>query len=81
MSAEVLRIITSYDQDSRNYYRATLFPSNEAQNGSCTSKSTIYCANIAAGFMVAQFTKYLRGLPVDKDINLNLVSMEMSVTS
>ena len=43
------------------------------------SLSTIYCANIAAGLMVAQFAKYLCQLPVDFDIQLNLLVSELSV--
>jgi sulfur carrier protein ThiS adenylyltransferase len=79
MSAEVLRIITACDEKSRTSYPQTLFTQEQAQAGPCTAKSTIYCANIAAGFMLAQFTKYLRMLPVDADIQINLLASEMNV--
>lgn len=79
MSAEVLRIITACDADSRKYYPSTLFSAEEAYVGPCTAKTTIYCANIAAGFMLAQFTKYLRLLPVDPDIQVNLLASEINV--
>lgn len=79
MSAEVLRILTACDYESRKYYPSTLFHAEEAYVGPCTAKTTIYCANIAAGLMVAQFTKYLRQLPVDSDIQLNLLASELSV--
>ena len=79
MSAEVLRIITACDAESRTSYPQTLFAQEQAQAGPCTAKSTIYCANIAAGFMLAQFTKYLRMLPVDADIQVNLLASEMNV--
>ena len=79
MSAEVLRIITACDEESRKYYPQTLFTAEQAHAGSCTAKTTIYCANIAAGFMLAQLTKHLRHLPIDSDIQLNLLSMELSV--
>jgi len=79
MAAEVLRILTACDAPSRKHYPTTLFNRDEAFVGPCTAKTTIYCANIAAGFMVAQFTKYLRQLPVDSDIQLNLLSSELSV--
>ena len=36
-------------------------------------------ADIAAGFMLAQFTKYLRLLPVDRDIQVNLLASEINV--
>jgi sulfur carrier protein ThiS adenylyltransferase len=49
----------------------------EAYSGSCTAKTTIYCANVAAGLMLAQFTKWLRRLPVEPDISLNLLTNEL----
>jgi sulfur carrier protein ThiS adenylyltransferase len=79
MSAEVLRILTAGDFESRKHYPTTLFNSDEAFVGPCTAKTTIYCANIAAGLMVAQFTKYLRQLPIDADIQLNLLASELNV--
>jgi len=80
MSAEVLRVLTACDSESRKHYPTTLFNSDEAFVGPCTAKTTIYCANIAAGFMLAQFTKYLRLLPIDADIQLNLLASELSVS-
>lgn len=80
MSAEVLRVLTVCDSRSREYYPSTLFSAAEAYAGPCTAKTTIYCANIAAGTMLAQFTKYLRNLPMDPDIQLNLLTSEMSVS-
>ena len=79
MSAEVLRVITACDEKSRKYYPQTLFAAEQAQAGPCTAKTTIYCANIAAGFMLAQFAKYLRLLPVDPDIQINLLASEINV--
>jgi len=79
MSAEVLRIITACDEKGREYYPQTLFTAQQAHTGPCTAKTTIYCANIAAGFMLAQFTKYLRLLPVDPDIQVNLLASEINV--
>ena len=79
MSAEVLRIITACDEKGREYYPQTLFTAEQAHAGPCTAKTTIYCANIAAGFMLAQFTKYLRLLPVDHDIQVNLLASEINV--
>jgi sulfur carrier protein ThiS adenylyltransferase len=81
MSAEVLRVLTACDAASRKHYPTTLFTAEEAYAGTCTAKSTIFCANIAAGFMVSQFAKYLRRLPVDPDIQINLLSNEMTVAS
>jgi len=79
MSAEVLRVLTACDSESRKHYPTTLFSADEAFVGPCTAKTTIYCANVAAGLMIAQFTKYLRQLPVDADIQFNLLASELSV--
>ena len=81
MSAEVLRVLTASDPPSREYYPDTLFTATEAYQGSCTAKTTIYCANVAAGLMVAQFAKWLRGLPVEPDISLNILSAELTANS
>ncbi|MEN6425886.1 MAG: ThiF family adenylyltransferase [Phycisphaerales bacterium] len=79
MSAETLRVLTACDAQSRRHYPTTLFRTEEAFVGPCTAKTTIYCANIAAGMMIAQFTKYLRQLPVEADVQLNLLASELSV--
>jgi hypothetical protein len=79
MSAEVMRILAVGLPLADTYYSSTLFAEGEAFAGSCTSKSTIYTASIAAGLMIGQFTKWLRGLPVDRDVSLNLLSAELTV--
>jgi sulfur carrier protein ThiS adenylyltransferase len=79
MAAEVLRVLTACDGPSRGHYPTTLFASGEAYHGSCTAKTTIYCANVAAGMMLSQFTRYLRSLPVDPDVQLNLLTSELTV--
>ncbi len=81
MSAEVLRILTACDSAGREHYPSTLFSADQAFQGSCTAKTTIYCANIAAGMMISQFTKYLRNFPIDPDIQLNLLTSELSVAA
>jgi sulfur carrier protein ThiS adenylyltransferase len=78
MSAEVLRILVAYDAASRKHYPTTLFAPEEAYAGSCTAKTTIYCANVAAGLMLAQFAKWLRRLPIDPDVSLNLLTGELA---
>ena len=80
MLGEVLRVLTVSDANERTRYSDTLFPPSEAQRGSCTSRSTIYAASIAAGIMVHQFTRWLRGIPVDFDTTLNLLAGEWTVT-
>jgi sulfur carrier protein ThiS adenylyltransferase len=78
MSAEILRVLTACDAVSRNHYPTTLFAAGEAYAGPCTAKTTIYCANIAAGMMLAQFAKWLRLLPVDPDVSFNLLAGELA---
>jgi molybdopterin/thiamine biosynthesis adenylyltransferase len=79
MLAEVIRVLTVADSTGHEHYAATLFPQSEAQAGRCTSHSTIYTANVAAGLMLHQFTRWLRGMPVDRDISLNLLASELIV--
>jgi len=77
MAAEVLRVLTVCDPASREHYPTTLFAAEEAYAGSCTAKTTIYCANLAAALMLAQFAKWLRRLPVEPDLSLNLLAGEI----
>ena len=79
MLGETIRILAARDTDTFGRYADTLFPQADAQTGSCTSRSTIYAASIAAGLMVHQFTRWLRGLPVDCDTTLNLLAGEWTV--
>ncbi|MCA9250255.1 MAG: ThiF family adenylyltransferase [Phycisphaerales bacterium] len=81
MSAEVLRVLTACDSVSHAHYPTTLFAAGEAHRGSCTSKSTIFCANIAAGLMVSAFSKHLRNMPIDYDLSLNLLAGEWTCNS
>lgn len=79
MLAEVIRVLIVTDEAGRAYYPTTLFRQSEAQPGRCTAQSTIYTANIAAGLMLHQFTRWLRNLPVDCDTSLNLLAGELAV--
>ena len=81
MSAEVIRVITAAtdQQDECDYYPTTLFEPEDAFSGSCTAKSTIYSANMAAALMVSQYAKWLREFPYEKDVMLNLLTMELEL--
>jgi sulfur carrier protein ThiS adenylyltransferase len=81
MSAEVIRVLTATPAHpaSQDHYPTTLFPQSETFRGSCTAKSTIFTANIAAGLMLEQFSRHLRQMPIDCDLRLNLLASEMSV--
>lgn len=79
MLGEVVRILAVARDVGRDHYPATLFAGSEAQPGRCTARSTIYAAGIAAGLMIHQFTRWLRGVPVDRDTSLNFLAGEWTV--
>jgi hypothetical protein len=81
MLAEKIRVLAASDDASRKHYASTLFPEAEAQSGSCTSRSTIYAAALAAGLLVHQFTRWLRDMPVEYDTTLNLLAGEWASES
>jgi sulfur carrier protein ThiS adenylyltransferase len=80
MSGEVIRVLAGGRPASEAHYPTTLFAQEVAFAGACTAKSTIYTASIAAGLMLGQFTRWLRGLPVERDVLLNLLASELIVT-
>ncbi len=77
MLGEVVRVLTVAVEVGHDHYPTTLFQPSEAQPGRCTARSTIYTANLAAGLMLHQFTRWLRGVPVDRDFTLNLLAGEL----
>jgi sulfur carrier protein ThiS adenylyltransferase len=79
MAAEVARIfcVTSDDPASAEYYPTTLFDDTQAYAASCTSKTTIYCANLCAALAVSQMTKWLRNIPTDSDVTFNIMTTEL----
>lgn len=79
MRGETIRVLTAADEVGRGRYAATLFHASESQVGTCTSRSTIYAASIAAGLMLHQFIRWLRGQVVDAEISLNLLASELTV--
>jgi molybdopterin-synthase adenylyltransferase len=81
MLGEVIRVLAAADSRGRAHYPTTLFAQSDAEPGRCTARSTIYAASIAAGLMVHQFTRWLRGLPTDADTTLNLLGGEWSIAA
>jgi sulfur carrier protein ThiS adenylyltransferase len=79
MLAETIRILVATVDVGREQYPTTLFSASEAQPGRCTARSTVYTANIAAGLMVHQFARWLRGQPIDTDLSLNLLASELVI--
>ena len=79
VSAEALRVLAVNDAAGQQHYPTPLFSAGEAFAGTDTARSTVFCANIAAGLMVSQLARHLRRLPVERDITLNLLSAELTV--
>ena len=79
MNAEVLRVLASQHPGRDDYYPTTLFAPEQTHTGACTARSTVYTASIAAGLMLSAFTRWLRGLPVARDVMLNLLASELIV--
>ncbi|QDT23498.1 ThiF family adenylyltransferase [Gimesia chilikensis] len=77
MLGELIRVLAISPPEMRDDYESTLFDQSEAHTGACTAQSTIYTANIAAGLMLHQFSRFLRCLPVDRDLSLNLLASEL----
>ena len=79
MLGEVMRVLVATTEAERRHYATSLFAADEVQRGQCTSRSTIYTASIAAGLMIHQFTRWLRRVPVESDLSLNLLAGELSI--
>jgi sulfur carrier protein ThiS adenylyltransferase len=79
MLGEVMRILTAASEPGRTHYPTTLFQQADAQSGTCTARGVIYTAAIAAGLMIHQFTRWLRQLPLDADLSVNLLASELAV--
>ncbi len=79
MLGEVIRVLTATAERGRTHYPTTLFAAAEAEPGRCTARGTLYTAQLAAGLMLHQFARWLRGLPTDPDLTLNLLASELSL--
>lgn len=73
MAAEVFSVYSAETKADHAHYEETLFPSEEMFQASCTAKTTIYCANVISGMMVAQMTKFMRGVPPDREMHFNIL--------
>ncbi len=76
MRGESLRVLAAVDEVTREQYSQSLFEPAEAQTGGCTNGGTYYAATIAAGLMVTQLVRWLRGDPVVGDQVVNLLAGE-----
>ena len=77
VAGEIIRLISVTDDEQRAHYPDTLFSSGEAMQASCTTRMTVFSANIAAGLLMEQYSKWLRELPLDRDTLVNLLAMVM----
>lgn len=79
VGGESIRVISVTDPEVEIHYPTTLFKEEEAFQGRCTGRMTVYFGNLAAGLMLEQWSKFLRGMEVEKDLTLNLLAMELGV--
>jgi molybdopterin-synthase adenylyltransferase len=72
-------VLAAAEEASRQHYPTTLFAASEAHGGRCTARSTIYAACVAAGLMIHQFCRWLRGQRTDADQSFNMLASELVV--
>jgi len=77
MLGETFRVLTATQTEHQEYYQGTLFAKGEALPGRCTAKSTLYAASLAAGMAIHQFTRWLRGIPTDRDLVVDLLASDL----
>jgi len=78
MAAEALHLYTSTPTTSEAYER-TLYSNEEAIALPCTTRSTPYCASMAASFAVAVIAKQLREQPIPSHLILSLPALDLIV--
>lgn len=81
MAAETARVLAVRGTEEEEYYEKSVFDDSDGLPMSCTSKATIYCANIAAGMVTAAFTKWLRGMCPDRDVLFNIFASQVTYDS
>jgi hypothetical protein len=79
MQADTIRVLVAANEVGRQHYPTTLFPASEAHPGRCSAMNTFDTAQIAAGLMIHQFRRWLRGMPVDADMSFNVLASELVV--
>jgi molybdopterin/thiamine biosynthesis adenylyltransferase len=75
-TSEVIHTL-AYDDMNDDFYEKTLFEAKDAFAGPCTAQATIYVSAIAAGLAVHQFSRWLRGLPLNRWRNTSLHTGDM----
>ena len=78
MAAESLQVYcVERHPEAMSAYRASLFPSQEAYQESCTARATIYCASMAAAILCAQYKRWAMHQSPDPHIQFDLFSMDV----
>ena len=77
MLSDTIRILVAADEATRKHYPTSLFPEREAHVGSCRAMNTFDTAQIAAGLMIHQFRRWLRGMKVDQVVTFNVLASEL----
>ena len=77
MAGEIMRVLSVHDDDSAERWVNAWYPQAEVQSDRCTTQSTIYTSAMAAGLMAHNYATWLRKLPIETDIGLDLINMTM----
>ena len=78
MAAESLRVFrVERSSESMDAYNGSLFPSHEAHRESCTARSTIYCATMAAAILCALHKRWAMGQYAASHLQFDLISMDL----
>lgn len=78
MHGEYIRTFAITAPRFDEFYLSTIFPEAESEGSGCTIPSTIYTANLAAGLLMHQFSRFLRGIIVEPELYLNLPAYELT---
>jgi sulfur carrier protein ThiS adenylyltransferase len=77
---EIVRAVVAADSRTRQHYSNALSQKADAETEEAAN-STIYAAALAAALLVHQFTRYLRGLPLEADTIFNFTTSQLTLIS
>lgn len=75
LGAEVIRVLASERSSTDTYYQSTFLPSKRSSMNKYSCD--LVTATIAVGFMVTQFSRWLRYIPIIPDQVFNLLAHEL----
>jgi len=77
VASGAIRIVTIQmnRREDVGYYLESFYSDEQAFQGACTDRLTMYGAYIAAGLMVSQLVNWLNGYPVVRDFMVETLSM------